>query len=170
LKEADKVPLPIKQERAEAHAEMSARFTGKAAEIIDSISPEDLQSGRIPIYKKAKDPETGEETQVFDGYKYWGPRLVEKATAAGIFQDKARVSRDLERTLDESTGSGELLMPQSVEELENAIRQGAKELTFLNVKFQDEDADLATQIDSTLLAVQQAREAEVEDVVPDDGY
>jgi hypothetical protein len=134
----------------EAREQMAVNLTGRYHEstvaILDSIKAEDIESGRILIKNKA-----GE----IIGYQQYGPSLVAKATAAGIFTDKIKVLSDYERALGRDQQDGKLPMPETIEQLVQGIRGQLKSIQVMNINFAQENPDLATK-------VAQAVEAEVE--------
>jgi hypothetical protein len=129
----------------DARADAIARFAGrtqiKADMVLDSIKPEDLESGRIPITNKDGD---------ILGYKSWGPNVVAKATAFGIISDKVGIALKNEEMLRADQAGGSLLMPSDIAGLRNAVSSSIKSLTLLDVQFADENKDLLTNAQEVL--------------------
>jgi hypothetical protein len=144
-------PEEQRERQAAITDQLKGRYYQTTSQIIDSIKPEDLESGRIEV-KDSK----GEIV----GYKEFGPSLVAKATAAGIFTDKIRIISDLERATAQAQQSGELLMPDGVNQLLQAVRGKIQSISVLNVNFREDNPDLATRLD-TAMQVAEVEQAEV---------
>lgn len=129
----------LKEAREQMAVNLTGRYHETTQQILDSIKPEDLESGRIPVYN-AK----GELT----GYTYFGPTLVAKATAAGIMTDKIRVLADYEKAIGKDAQSGQLIMPETAADLIKAIQAGVKEISVLNVRFRDDEPALAKSLET----------------------
>ena len=152
----------IAKARLGAQKKLAGKIHRQAEAIIDSIKPEDLESGRIPIYGTA-DPETGERPVV--GYRNFGPTLMQKVTSAAILTDKLQVLSNMESALRDGSESGELLVPQDIKALVAGIRGKVKSLTVLNLKFAEENPDLSQRVQSKLAeaeALADAKEADAE--------
>jgi hypothetical protein len=120
-------------------------------QLLDSIRPEDMESGRFPIRN-----DKGEVT----GYKEFGPSLLQKATSFGIMVDKIKVQTDLQRAADMDISSGNLLIPDSADQLLRAITSQVKSLQIAQINFREDAPDLATRVDAAL----EVDRVEVEDV------
>lgn len=127
------------------------RTLSMSGQILDSIAPEDLISGRLPLKN-----EKGE----IIGYKEFGPSVVAKATAFGIMVDKIKVQTDLQRALDGDISTGNMLVPDNINQLVRAVQGQIKNLQILNVNFDKEHEDLTTRVNMAL----QVDEVPVEDV------
>lgn len=134
-------PAAILEERAKALRELSGTAHIKAKDILDSIKPDDLDSGRFEI-KNAK----GEIV----GYKYYGPSLMQKVTSAAIAIDKVKVLSETESILKDGRASGELIVPGDIRALIHGIRGKIKGLSILDVRFAEENPDLSQRIQDKL--------------------
>jgi len=144
--ESTKDPKVIEGQKQAMADTLTERFYESTEQVLDSLTPEDLESGRIPIHNSK-----GELV----GYTHYGPSLSQKAIAAGIFTDKLRVLRDYSRAIAEDNQTGKLLMPESIEQLITAIKHRVTNISVLKVDFREDNPDLATRLDA-LVEVEQA--------------
>ncbi len=121
--------------RKQTLVRLAAKTTKKANMILDSITEQDLDSGLIKTFH----PVTGDLERV----RAWGPSLLQKVTAGAIMTDKIKAIRDCENLMSEGTQEGEALMPASFSGLLSGVKNRLKEMTFLNLKFEDEHPDLS---------------------------
>jgi transposase-like protein len=126
------------------HASLTNRFHGLASEIIDSINPADLQSGRI---------ETKDKDGNLIAVKEYGPSLMVKVTAAAIATDKIKVLQDYKARISAGGNNNQLLIPSTVDGLLDAIRNKVTSLQFLNVNLRHENPELATRVDNAMVQV-----------------
>lgn len=110
-------------------------------DVIDSIKPEDLESGRIPIYDKEGK---------LAGYKEFGPSVAQKGILFGIGVDKIKVQKDMARAVGEYADNGMLMLPDNADQLVRMIQGRVASLSLVNVKFKDDHQDLTTRIDQAL--------------------
>lgn len=139
----------VRENRANITARMVGRIQNKASEVLDSITPEDLKSGRIEIHDK---------NGKIIGYKQYGPRLTEKAIAFGIITDKIGVTSGYERALKADYLSGALMMPNDVLGLENAIKAKLKSLKFMTIDFDNDHKELSDKAQEILIENEISRE------------
>lgn len=149
-----KPQLPTtKAARAEAAASLASRIHVEANEVLDSITPQDLESGRIALHEDREDP-----TKV-TGYKYYGPSLLQKATTFGIIVDKANVAQQYERKMLEDTHSGQLMLPDTIEGMVAAVRGSIKQMRFLDIRFEEDNPDLITNAEEVIAKVETVERA-----------
>jgi hypothetical protein len=150
------VPSEIMAYRQKAMRELAGKAHKKAVQIIDSITPEDLESGRLPI----------RDTQgEIVGYRQFGPTLMQKVTSAAILTDKLEVLLRVEEALKEGQSQGELLIPSDVKALVHGIRGRIKRLRVLDVQFEEKNKDLSQRVQDKLEEVEalaNAQEADAE--------
>lgn len=146
-------PKKLQETREMISAQLTNKLHESTNAIIDSIKPEDLESGRIKRHD-----EEGNLVSV----KEYGPSLLQKVTAAAIMTDKMKVLADYSRAIDQDRRSGEILMPESHEQLISAIKSRIKSIQVLNVNFREDNPDLATRIEAV------AEVAAVEATEPDE--
>lgn len=161
LKAADEDGLDMRVARAEAIGKMASKNLIKAEEILDSIGAEDIQSGRFAIRDKDGD---------IIGYKYYGPSLLQKMTAYGIITDKGAVLAQNERALVQDENTGVLLLPQNIEGLVGAIQHQIKELSILNVRFEQDNPDLVTKANEVIAEVEDYKESDHPEVINFDEF
>ncbi len=135
---------------------LAGKTTKKANMILDSITEEDLESGLI---------------KTFDGndklvrVQAWGPSLLQKVTAGAIMTDKIGIINAAEQALGGGTAEGEALMPASFEGLLGSVKHKIKELTMLNVKFEDEHKDLSQRVQDAIVEAEIVEEVKSHVVV-----
>lgn len=141
--------------RRRATEELAGKVYGKATDILDNITPEDMQSGRIEMKDDA-----GNIVRVVE----YGPSLMQKVTAHAILVDKVKVLREVEHAMDEGAQDGGLLLPQTLEALKSGIRGKLKGLTFLNVQLEQEHPDLSQRVQAKLEEAETVVDAEYIDI------
>lgn len=153
------VPSEIQAARIEATKALAGKVHSKTVAIIDSISPEDLESGRIPIYGPV-DEATGERPII--GYRQYGPTLMQKVTSAAILTDKLKILHEMEALLGQGTNNGELLIPGDIKSLVAGIRGKVKSLSILNLRFAEDNPELSQKVQETLARAEAALPADAE--------
>lgn len=133
-KDSEQYPA-AREARAEVAAKLAGKMHVKVNTLMESITDEDIESGRIPMRDK-----DGNLT----GYKYYGPSLLQKATSIGIITDKANVLQGYEKAMLQDVNDGKLMLPQDINGLIGAIQSKIKSLTMLNVRFEEDNQDLVT--------------------------
>lgn len=141
--------------RRKATEELAGKVYGKATDILENITPEDMESGRIDVKNEA-----GEVIRVIQ----YGPSLMQKVTAHAILVDKVKVLREVETAMDEGAQDGGLLLPQTLEALKSGIRGKLKGLTFLNVQLEQEHPDLSQRVQQKLEEAETVTDAEYIDI------
>jgi len=139
--EANAEPLDLEKAREKMSLHLTGRLHETTNQILDSIKPEDVDSGRIPI----RDAEGN-----LKGYTYFGPSLLQKATTVGIFTDKMKVLADYSRAVATDQASGTLIMPETAAQLISAIRNRVASISVLNVNFKNDNPDLATRLEQVM--------------------
>jgi hypothetical protein len=135
-RDPDKPQLPaVKAKRAEIAAEVAGRIHNKADMVLDSITKEDMDSGRIPRHDADGN---------IIGYTQYGPSAVQKATTFGILKDKETQAYKLEQEMLQDTQSGQLMLPSGLKEMAAQANRMIKELRIIDVKFADENQELLT--------------------------
>jgi len=158
LKEAKQADPELKAARQESIDRISRKVQDKVHMLLDSVTKEDVESGRLPVYDK-----NGELV----GYKHWGPSLSQKAITGGIWIDKVKALTDLKKAIGTDIQSGQMLAPDDVEGLINACRGKIENLSVLNIKFAEDHSDVHNKAQELLEKVEIAN-AMHEDVVIDD--
>jgi len=134
-------PDDLLQRREKMDHAIQQRTYSVATQVLESIKPEDLESGRLPLY---------DSKGTLIGYKEFGPSVVAKATTFGILQDKIKIQRDLEKAVGQDLSNGGLMLPDSIEQLKKAILGRVSSLQLINVNFDKEHEDLTTRVDAAL--------------------
>jgi hypothetical protein len=151
VKAADDGDIDLKEARRSAASKLTGRVHVLAENLIDSITPEELESGRIAIRDK--------DGQLV-GYKTYGPSLLQKTTSIGIIVDKGTVLQAYEKGLEDDVNAGKLLLPSDIEGLIGACRAKIGELTVLNVKFADENPTILKETQEIVAEVERIEERE----------
>jgi len=139
-----KAVIPIPEQLAmekKMEVALRERTVGLANTLLDHIKPEDMESGRLPIY---------DSQGKLVGYKEFGPSLLQKVTSFAITTDKVKVLADLQRAADQDISSGNLLIPDNADQLLKAIQGQVKSLQILQVNMREEAPDLQTRIDTAM--------------------
>jgi aminoglycoside phosphotransferase len=133
IKEASKAPAALREARAQATEELAGRVHAKAEMVLDSITPADLETGRIEQYD-----EHGNLTNI----KLWGPTLLQKVTSVAVLTDKTKVLSELREGLraTHDIGANSMPLPQDVDTALRQIAQKVKRLRLLDVQFEDNPA------------------------------
>ncbi len=166
--EIDLSPDERKKRQTAVSDQLANRFYATTVQILDSIKPEDIESGRLPIYKFDKDGNVQlgpDGNPIILEYKYFGPKITEKAIASGIFTDKLKILRDLERAAAADQQTGGLLLPEGAQQLIAAIQGKIESIEVLKMNFRQDVPDLVTRIDKAMEVANVA----AADVTPDAG-
>ena len=144
-KNPDKPQLPeTRADRAQRHADMADRICRTADMALESITPDDMDSGRFPITEMRTDSETGEDKEVVVGYRYYGPSAVQKATTFGILKDKETQQINIEQDMLQDVQSGKLMLPSELSGMVDEAKRMIKDVSILHVRFEEENPDLLT--------------------------
>jgi hypothetical protein len=159
----DFVPPEVAREmestREKAAEHLKAKYEAKALEVIDSIKPVDLESGRLPV-KNAK----GEVT----GYRAYGPSLSQKAIAAGIMADKVKMLGEYSQALSNDHDTGRVVIPDTVDALMDGIRREVKSIKALQIDFADSSPKLARETQDILAEAELVQAVNAEEVAMED--
>jgi len=138
LRKADS-DIHLQKIRSHALEEIRGKVHGKAVEIIDSISPEDIESGLIKVHD-----DSGELVSV----KSYGPSLMQKVTSAAILTDKLKVITETRQAMEQDRESdpASLPLPGDIESALQAIGEKVKRLRVLDVQFHDKNPELAERV------------------------
>lgn len=141
--------------RRDSAVAIAGRIHDKATQILDSITPSDIESGR-EIRRDAD----GRVVAVFK----WGPSLMEKVTAAAILTDKLKVIREYEKAMIADRKDGFLPMPDDIAALAQGVQAKLKSLTFLNIQFDRDHPGITDRVVEAMQtkAVMDATPAEAE--------
>jgi hypothetical protein len=129
-----------REQRLKSAAAIAGKVHGKVHKILDSIDDKDLDSGYI-------------ESEDRNGVKRkiaYGPSLLQKTTAGAIWTDKLKILADYEKALAEDTATGHLPLPNEVGALVSGIRSKIKQISVLNVQFEQENPDLSQKAQDML--------------------
>lgn len=148
----------VAQARQRAARELAGKVHSTANRIIDSIGEQDIESGQIKLYDKE-----GKLTRVVN----YGPSLMQKVTASAILTDKLKVLREVEIALGSESNENRMMLPQDVQNLVSGIQTKLKGLTFLNMRFEEDEPDISQRAQKVLEEAEVV-EAVVEDVKLDD--
>lgn len=153
LKKAEIDPV-LRQARADTLARLGGKVYEKTNEILESITPDDLESGQIKKY----DAEGNLES-----VKSYGPSLMQKVTSAAILTDKLRVLQDAKKALLEDGGAqpGAMPLPNNIEDALRLISEKVKRLRVIDVQLHDKVPDLTTKVHD--MATRAALERGIED-------
>jgi len=131
----------LKKRRIEAHNELAGKVHEKVEMIVDSLSPEDFESGRIPQH---------DAEGKFLGYKYWGPTPLQKITGVGILTDKMEGLERMKVSLQEGITKKERLLPETIRELKDGLREKLSRVRLIDIQFDNKNPDLSQRIQQTL--------------------
>lgn len=152
----------LQKARASALEDVAGKLHSKTTEIIESITPEDMESGLIKVFDK-DDPDK------LVSVKAYGPSLLQKVTSAAIFADKLKVVEDVKKAIvEDNTGNPATLpMPEDVQSALRMLGQKVKRLRVLDVQFDRNNEDIASKVQDVALAASlnaHVEEADYEDL------
>ncbi len=138
----DKPQLPsTRVDRAKAHADMAGRIRSTADMVLETITAEDMDSGRFPRLN-------GDGEVI--GYTYYGPSSVQKATTFGILKDKETQQIKLEQEMLADVQSGHLMIPDDLLEMASQAKRMIKEIKILDIRFEEDNKDLLTSVQEVI--------------------
>ena len=125
--------------RARALEQIQGRMHGTAERIIESITPEDLESGLIRKF---------DDDGVLVSVKSYGPSLMQKITSAAILTDKLKVLQETKQMLTDGKHEGPMGMPlpQDVDEALKQIGDRVRRLRILDVQFDDKHPEVVDRV------------------------
>ena len=131
--------VTLQKARQRALDDVAGRVHGKTVEILDSIAPEDLESGLI---------KTHDDEGNLLAAKSYGPSLMQKVTSAAILTDKLKVIQETKQALgqDHADGAAGMPLPQDIEAALTAIGDKVKRLRVMDIQFQDKNEGLANKV------------------------
>jgi len=154
----------LQQARTGALEDVAGKLHGKTTEIMDSITPEDMESGLIK-----KHDDDGKLISV----KAYGPSLLQKVTSVAILTDKLKVVEDTKQALIGDTSQDPLSMP-APENVQQALKQlgvKIKSLRMIDIQFDRNNAEVAQKVQDIAAAAELNKnvdEADYEDLQPID--
>lgn len=137
----------LQKARTRALEDLAGQVHGKTNEILESIGPEDLESGRQLRYNA--------EGEVV-GKVEWGPSLMQKVTAAAILTDKLKAVQETKQIIAAEGGADQagLPLPGTVQESLRLLGNKVKRLRMLDVQFEDKQPDLTERIQAQVAAAE----------------
>lgn len=165
IKEAE-TNRELQKARQRALDSLAGQVHGKAVEVIDSIAPSDLESGRELI--------RNDEGQVVRKVE-WGPSLLQKVTAAAILTDKVKIIAETKRAIaaDNDSGAHNMPSPSTVQEALRTIGNKVARIRALDIQFQDKQPELSQRLQDAVTAAQvhpDIEEADYREISPEDFY
>jgi len=121
----------LQKARMSALESVAGQLHGKTVDILDSIGPQDLESGLIKSYTDKDNPDR------LTSVKAYGPSLLQKVTSAAIFTDKLKVVEETKQAIaaDGDTGDTNMLMPTNVQDALAMLGKKVKRLRMIDVQF-----------------------------------
>lgn len=138
LKEAEN-DSQLQKARQRAMEDLAGKVQHKTNEVLESITPEDMESGLIKKYD-----DEGNLVSV----KGYGPSLMQKVTSAAILTDKMKVIQETKQALeqDRAQDPNALPRPGDVAEAIKQIGDRVKRLQILDIQFADRNPDVANKL------------------------
>lgn len=162
LKEAE-TNRELQKARSRALDGLAGQVHGKTTEILESITPGDLESGR-ELFRN-------DEGQVIRKVE-WGPSLLQKVTAAAILTDKARVIEETKKVLEVDPGAGQtgLPLPGTVQASLKMLGAKIKRIKAFDIQFETKQPELSERLQATVAAAEahpEIEDADYEDISMD---
>ena len=156
----------LQKARMSALESVAGRLHGKTVEIIDSIKPEDMESGLIKKFDK-DDPDK------LLSVKAYGPSLLQKVTSAAILTDKLKVVEETKRAIMEDGGdaAGGIPLPGEIQASLQLLGKKITRLRVLDVQFDSKHEDTASKVQEVAHAASlndNIEEADYEDLTQED--
>ena len=153
IKDFANKPADVQKAHAGMASRMQAKTMAKAEQVLDSITGTDLESGYFEI--KNADGEVV-------GRRYYGPQATQKALAFGIITDKAQKYAELVKANLADERAGQLLIPQDIDGLKDAILSKISSLKIAQIDFKHDAPGVLEQTQDLLARVEAAKATEVE--------
>lgn len=159
LAESDKT---LQKARLSALEDVAGQVHGKTNEIIQSIGPQDLESGLIKTYEK-------DDPTKLKAVKAYGPSLLQKVTSAAILVDKIKAVEET-KALITAGGEGEgeqLMLPQDIQGALKVLGPKIKRIRMLDVQFNTTHEETANRVQEVALKAELSKdidEADYEDL------
>jgi len=162
LKEAE-TNRELQKARSRALEGLAGQVHGKTTEILESITPSDLESGR-ELFRN-------DEGQVIRKVE-WGPSLLQKVTAAAILTDKVRVIEETKKVLEVDPGAGQtgLPLPGTVQASLKLLGAKIKRIKAFDIQFESKQPELSERLQATVAAAEahpEIEDADYEDISMD---
>lgn len=153
--ELDQEPA-IREARRQSTIAIAGKVHNRVDRILDSVTPDDLKSGRHDILDK-DGTKVGETT--------WGPSLMQKVTAGAILIDKLPVLAQYQQAISADHQSGQMLLPSDYQALVAGIQKKVKSLSVLNIQFENDNPSLTQRAQEVMAEAEilSTSEAEVID-------
>lgn len=127
----------VRKARQMATQDLAGRAHRAAENILDSIGPADLESGRI-----VEKDDDGNVTNV----RLWGPSLLQKVTAVGILADKTKTLQDLQEQLAiDSRANDSMPLPADLNQALAQIASKVKRLRIMDLQFENKQPESLTE-------------------------
>jgi hypothetical protein len=136
----------LQKARTTALESLAGRVHGKTIEIMDSIGPQDLESG-LELHRNTE----GKVTRAV----HWGPSLMQKVTSAAILTDKIKIIEETKAAINADTGNGDpgsLPLPGSVQESLRLLGRRIKRIRAFDIQFESKQPELSQKIQDTVAA------------------
>lgn len=143
LKEAE-TNKELQKARTRALDALAGQVHGKTNEIINSISPVDLESG-LQLRRNAEGEVVGKVA--------WGPSLLQKVTAAAILTDKIKIIEETKAAINADAGSGHdggMPLPGTVQESLRLLGRKVKRIKAFDIQFEANQPDMSQRIQDTV--------------------
>lgn len=138
LAESDKT---LQKARLSALEDVAGQVHGKTNEIIQSIGPQDLESGLIKVFDK-------ENPSILKSVKAYGPSLLQKVTSAAILVDKLKAVEETKLliTTENDPGDGQLMLPSDMQGSLRMLGKKIKNIRMLDIQFADKNEDTVSRV------------------------
>lgn len=162
LKEAE-TNRELQKARSRALEGLAGQVHGKTTEILESITPSDLESGR-ELFRN-------DDGQVIRKVE-WGPSLLQKVTAAAILTDKVRVIEETKKVLEVDPGASQtgLPLPGTVQASLKMLGAKIKRIKAFDIQFETKQPELSERLQATVAAAEahpEIEDADYEDISMD---
>lgn len=150
----------LQKARSRALEGLAGQVHGKTTEILESITPSDLESGR-ELFRN-------EDGQVIRKVE-WGPSLLQKVTAAAILTDKVRVIEETKKVLEVDPGASQtgLPLPGTIQASLQLLSAKIKRIKVLDIQFESKQPELSERLQATVAAAElhpEVDEADYEEI------
>ena len=148
--------------RTAALEDVAGQLHGKTVEVINSITPEDMESGLIKKFAK-------DDPKKLVSVRAYGPSLLQKVTSAAILTDKLKVVEETKRAILADSGDGHqgLPLPGTIQESLRLVGAKIKRLRILDVQFDNKHEDTANKVQEVAHAASlndNVEDADIEDI------
>ena len=163
LKEAE-TNRELQKARTRALESLAGQVHGKTVEIMNSIGPQDLESG-LELFRN-------DDGQVIRKVT-WGPSLLQKITSAAILTDKIKIIEETKAAINADSGSdniGGLPLPSSVQESLRLLGRRIKRIKAFDIQFEANQPELSQKLQDTVAAAAihpEVEEADYEEITMD---